>query len=133
MSCSRPQHSYSDQSRTSDPRISNFKLRSSNMGLLIGEFQPPKVQEIREFGLNWLIDHYANFVMICAYINPLSTQWRILRGFGGSLQAPPPPPPVFKYPMKMKQFGLSKTKLFHFHGIFNSIKSAKQSLKPLYI
>ena len=23
-----------------------------------------------------------------------------------------------KYPLKMKQFGLSETKLFHFHGIF---------------
>ena len=40
-------------------------------------------------------------------------QWRIPRGFERSL-----PPPVFKYPMKMKEFGLSETKVFHFHGIF---------------
>ena len=26
--------------------------------------------------------------------------------------------------MKMKQFGLSETKLFHFHGIFKETKSA---------
>ena len=26
--------------------------------------------------------------------------------------------PVFKYPMKMKKFGLSETKLFYFHRIF---------------
>ena len=34
------------------------------------------------------------------------------------------------YPMKMKLFGLSETKLFHFHGIFNKneIKSAKRTL-----
>ena len=31
----------------------------------------------------------------------------------GSLEPPSPP-----YPMKMKQFGLSETKLLHFHGIF---------------
>ena len=37
-------------------------------------------------------------------------------GTGGSLEAPSPIP-VFKYPMKTKQFGLSETKLYHFHGI----------------
>ena len=31
------------------------------------------------------------------------SQWRIQRGFRGSLEHPPsPPPPFFKYPMKMK-------------------------------
>ena len=41
----------------------------------------------------------------------------------------PLPAPVFKYPMKIKQLGLSETKLFHFHGIFknNKIKSAKRT------
>ena len=36
---------------------------------------------------------------------------------------------VFEYPMKTKKFGLSETKLFHFHGIFreNDIKSAKRT------
>ena len=40
----------------------------------------------------------------------------------------PLPAPSFKYPMKMKQFGLSETKLFHFHGIFkkNEIKSQSE-------
>ena len=39
-----------------------------------------------------------------------------------------PTPPVFKYPMKVKYFGLSEIKLFHFHGIFkNEIKSATQT------
>ena len=49
-------------------------------------------------------------------------------GSGGSLEHPPcTQPPIFKYPMKIKLFGLSETKLFHFHGIFkkNKIKSAK--------
>ena len=32
-----------------------------------------------------------------------------------------PLPLVFKYPIKMKWFGLSETKLFHFHGIFKKI------------
>ena len=39
-------------------------------------------------------------------------------GSGGSLESPSP---VFNYPMKMKKFGLSETKLFHFHGIFKKI------------
>ena len=36
---------------------------------------------------------------------------------------------LFEYPMKTKKFGLSETKLFHFHGIFreNDIKSAKRT------
>ena len=40
----------------------------------------------------------------------------------------------FKYPMKMKSFCLSETKLFHFLGIFkkNEINSAKRPPKPLY-
>ena len=48
------------------------------------------------------------------------------RSRGGSLE-PHLPAHVIKYPMKMKWFGLSETKLFHFHGIFktNEIKSAK--------
>ena len=43
-----------------------------------------------------------------------------------AVRSNPLPAPVFKYPMKMKTFGLSETKLFHFHGIFkqNEIKSA---------
>ena len=38
------------------------------------------------------------------------------RGFRANPQNPLPAP-VFKYPMKMKSFGLSETKWFHFHGI----------------
>ena len=38
-------------------------------------------------------------------------------GIQGS-RSNPLPAPVFKYPMKMKLFGLSETELYHFHGIF---------------
>ena len=65
------------------------------------------------------------------------------RGASGGYSNPPPPPPVFfKYPIKVKEFGLSKTKLFHFetnlfnfHGIFKKldIKSAKRTPILLYI
>ena len=43
--------------------------------------------------------------------------------------------PLFKYPMKIKLFGLTETKLFHFHGIFRKgeIKSAKRTPSPSYI
>ena len=34
----------------------------------------------------------------------------------------PPPRPVFKYPMKMKYFGLGETKLFYFHGNLRKMK-----------
>ena len=58
----------------------------------------------------------------------------------GSLKSPPPTHThthtrVFKYPMKLKKFDLSETKLFHFHGIFmkNQIKSAVRNPTPLYI
>ena len=44
-------------------------------------------------------------------------QWWIQRGFALS--------PIFKYPMKTKQFGLSETKLFHFHGIFKKIQQSE--------
>ena len=46
-----------------------------------------------------------------------------------------PPLPIFKYPMKVKQFGLSETKLFRLHGIFrkNEIKSGKRTPTTLYI
>ena len=49
----------------------------------------------------------------------------LLRGFAGT----PSPPSVFKYPMKMRSFGLSETKLSHVHGIFkkNEIKLAKRT------
>ena len=42
---------------------------------------------------------------------------------------------AIKYPMKMKYFGLTETKLLHFHGIFkiNEIKSAKRAPTPLYL
>ena len=45
----------------------------------------------------------------------------------GSFEPPPRPLFFFKYRMKMKLFGLSETKLFHFHGIFkkNEINSSK--------
>ena len=38
------------------------------------------------------------------------------------------PIPRFNYPTKMKLFGISEAKLFHFHWIFkiNEIKSAKR-------
>ena len=41
----------------------------------------------------------------------------------------PPPLSAIKYRMKMKWFGLSEAKLFHFHGIFkiNEMKSAKRT------
>ena len=55
-------------------------------------------------------------------------------GPGGSLE-PPSPLPIVKYPMKMKLFGLTETKFFHFHRIFkkNEIKSAKRTQTLLYI
>ena len=56
------------------------------------------------------------------------------RGLGPrGLLKPPPLPPVFKYPTKMKSFGLTENQLIHFHGIFkkNEIKSAKLP-PPLY-
>ena len=41
----------------------------------------------------------------------------------------------FKYPIKMKLFGLTATKLFHFHGLFkkHGIKSAQQTPTHLNI
>ena len=36
----------------------------------------------------------------------------------------------FKYPMKMKQFGLTETKLFHFHRIFKKQGRGGGSSKP---
>ena len=45
-------------------------------------------------------------------------QWRIQSGFGGWVAGTSSATSVFKYPMKMKSFGLSETKLFNFHGIF---------------
>ena len=36
-------------------------------------------------------------------------------GSGCSLE--PLPAPIFKYSIKMKQFGLNETKLYHLHGI----------------
>ena len=52
----------------------------------------------------------------------------------GSLE-PLLPPPIFKYPMKMKLFGLSETKLFDFHRIFEKNEKNQQSEHhiPLYI
>ena len=59
-------------------------------------------------------------------------QWRIQRGFRWFARTPLPDP-IFKYPMKMKKLGLSQTKLFHFHWIFNNeIKSAKWTPPHLY-
>ena len=45
------------------------------------------------------------------------------------------PSTLFKYTMKVKLFGLSETKLFHFHGIFktNEIQSTKRTPTSLYI
>ena len=56
-------------------------------------------------------------------------------GVQGGSPEPPSPLAVFKYPMKMKLFGLNETKYFHFHGIFNQIqkKSAKRTPIPLYV
>ena len=56
-------------------------------------------------------------------------QWRIQRGFRGFARTPEPASSFFKYPMKMKYFGLTETKLFHFHGKYkkNEIKSAKRT------
>ena len=42
---------------------------------------------------------------------------RLARGRSRGVSSNPLLAPVFKYPMKMKKFGLSETKLFHFHGI----------------
>ena len=39
---------------------------------------------------------------------------------GVQASSPEPPASVFNYPMEMKYFGLSETKLFHFHGIFKN-------------
>ena len=44
-----------------------------------------------------------------------------------------PPHPHFKYPMKMKQFGLSETKLFHFHGAFKKNEINQQSEPHTFI
>ena len=43
--------------------------------------------------------------------------------------------PAIKYPMKIKYFGLTETKLFLFHGILkiNEIKSAKRTPTSLYL
>ena len=55
---------------------------------------------------------------------------------GARLNPPPPPLPhpppflVFKYPMTMKLFGLSETKLFHFHGIVKQIEIKQQCEHP---
>ena len=39
-----------------------------------------------------------------------------------------------KYPIKMKEFGLTETKLFHFHGIFKGGGGFKPTpLNPRYI
>ena len=48
-------------------------------------------------------------------------------GSGGPLE-PHSLPPCFTFPMKMTQFVLGESKLFHFHVIFvkNEIKSAKR-------
>ena len=56
-------------------------------------------------------------------------------GGGGGFALIPLPAPLFRYPMKMKYFGLNETKLFHFHGIFkqNEIKRAKRTHTPLFI
>ena len=64
----------------------------------------------------------------CSILN----KWLGAHCSGGSregLPPSPPPLPAIKYPMKMKLFGISETKLFHFHGIFkiNEIKSAKRT------
>ena len=58
------------------------------------------------------------------------------RGGSGVSSVPPsspPPPPFFKYPMKMKQFGLAETNLFHFHGIFQKKEINQQSETPPFI
>ena len=42
---------------------------------------------------------------------------------------------AIEYPIKMKKFGLTETKLFDFHRIFkiNEIKLAKRALTRLYL
>ena len=38
--------------------------------------------------------------------------------------------PVFKYPLKMKYFGLNETKLFHFYGIFKKKRNKISKVNP---
>ena len=70
----------------------------------------------------------ATLCCISSVSSLFAIQWRIQRGFRGFAWTPPPSP-HFKYPMKMESFGLSETKLFHFHGIYkqNEMKSAKKT------
>ena len=67
-----------------------------------------------------------SLLLICRLIFTLCMQWRIQRGIMGFPRTFSPHH-VYKYPIKMKQFGLSETKLFHFYGIFkkNEIRSEK--------
>ena len=79
-----------------------------------------------------LLTHLLNMHMTVLQPIQLDTlharQWRIQRGFRGFVRTPSRPS-VFKYPKKMEYFGLTETKLFHFHGICkkNVIKSVKRS------
>ena len=72
----------------------------------------PNIHSVVQYGLRTLTIHitihirYTFKIYACYQFEPPTP-------------TPPPPPPVFKYPMKMKEFGLIETKLFHFHGIFN--------------
>ena len=56
-------------------------------------------------------------------------------GIPGGVQGVRPTLPAIKYSMKMKKFGLVKTKLFHFLRIFkiNEVKSTKRNQHLIYI
>ena len=84
----------------------------------------------------WLLKHivYCCFhclkefegVLYLAFLSSLVLQaffqWWFRDGFSGFACTPPPPPAVFKYPMKMKKFGLVRPNYFYFHGIFYNNK-----------
>ena len=82
----------------------------------------------------WIINIYAS--TICKHL-PYCTLGRkkLSLGCGGSrggsgVSLEPPP----RLPYEIKYFGLSETKIFHFHRILkkNEIKSAKRTPTPLF-
>ena len=80
----------------------------------------------------WLTVSFLSLPLVAMGWPLAYTHWRIQRSSGGSLETPSWPT-IFKYPMKMKQFGLSETKLFHFHGTFMKNEISAKRTPHLYI
>ena len=71
------------------------------------------------------VNSYGNVRTVFNLIEPTTIYGTVAEPEGVQrVRSNPTPCPRFKYPMKMKQFGLNETKLFQFHGIFreNEIK-----------